>query len=313
MMESGEMHEQRVLVFDSRFVDRVRAFSKGAYTVVGAPEGEDRHAWLTRYGRGIRIAIAISSDKVDATTLDLLPDLEHIQVLSAGMEAIELDELARRGITIANSSAIHASETADLAMALMLAARRDVLTGDHWVREDRWTSEGPLPPSRSLFGAKIGIAGLGHIGEAIARRVEPFCPDIGWWGPRPKPGVPWRRHKSLLALAQAVEILFVAVRAHNDTRGLVTGEIIDALGPDGLLVNITRGFVVDEDALIAALNEGRLGQAALDVFETEPTPASRWKGVPNALLTPHFGGNTASSHARLDRYADRKVREFLDL
>jgi hydroxypyruvate reductase len=160
--------------------------------------------------------------------------------------------------------------------------------------------------ARSLSGAKVGVAGLGHIGSAIARRVEPFDTEVAWWGPRDKPGVKWRRFGSLLEMAKWADILFIAVFAHDETRGIVTREVIEALGPEGLIVNVSRGFVIDEDELIAALKDGRLGQAGLDVFETEPTPAERWAEVPNVVLAPHCAGSTINSYQTLvDRTRDR--------
>jgi len=206
-----------------------------------------------------------------------------------------------------------AGEVADFAMTMMLAARRDLIQSQQFLLDDKWKG-GWCPPSRSLVGAKVGIAGLGHIGQAIARRCEPFIPDIAWWGPRDKAGVRWPRRDSLVELAREVDILFVAVFAHPKmTRHLIDKEIIEALGADGLLVNVSRGFVVDELELIAALKDGRLGQAALDVFDPEPTDPKRWDGVPNVLLTPHIAGATRGSNVQLERHTIAKVCEFLGI
>jgi hydroxypyruvate reductase len=273
-------------------------------------DGEDKMAWLKEHGAGIEATICIGIDDWSKTVLDTLPDLKWMQVLGAGMDGMDLAEIARRGIHIENSGDVHAGEVADFAMAMMLAARRDLIQGQQYLLDDKW-KDGWCPPSRSLVDAKVGIAGLGHIGLAIAKRCEPFIPDIAWWGPRDKPGTPWPRRGSLLELAREVDILFVAVFAHNDTRGLISREIIEALGSDGLLVNVSRGFVVDELALIAALKDGRLGQAAIDVFDPEPTDPKRWQGVPNVLLTPHIAGSTQSANPRLDRHSVQRVCEFL--
>jgi lactate dehydrogenase-like 2-hydroxyacid dehydrogenase len=133
--------------------------------------------------------------------------------------------------------------------------------------------------------------GLGYIGAAIARRCEPFKLQVSWWGPRPK-DAPWPWAASLLDLARDSDILIVACPGGDETRGLVSAEVIDAVGPQGMIVNVSRGSVVDEDALIAALKAGRLRRAALDVFQTEPTPAERWADTPGTLLTPHRAGGT---------------------
>ena len=146
---------------------------------------------------------------------------------------------------------------------------------DRAMREGRWRLEDRLTPQPSLTGRRLGIVGLGHIGKAIARRAEPFKLQVGWWGPRPK-DAPWPMAESLLALAEASDVLMVAGPGGPETQGLVSREVIEAVGPQGMIVNVARGSVVDEDALIAALKAGRLRRAALDVFQEEPTPAGAW-------------------------------------
>jgi len=193
----------------------------------------------------------------------------------------------------------------------MLALRRGLFENHQWVRENRWIDEGRAPMTRSIANTRVGIAGLGWIGQAIARRTVPFKSEIAWWGPRDKPGIAWPRYDSLVELARWCDVLMVAVRAHDDTRGLIDREIIEAVGPDGTLINITRGFVVDEDALIAALKDGRLGQAGLDVFEPEPTSAARWEGVPNVLLQPHVAGATTDSIQRVINHSVDQLRKYL--
>ena len=305
--------KHRVLVFRNMMSDRLRVSAGDLFEVVGPRDNEDKMAWLQQHGRGIEATICIGIDNWDKAVLDALPDLKLMEVLSAGMDGMDLDEIARRGIHIENSGELHAGEVADFAMTMMLAARRDLIQSQQFLLDDKWKG-GWCPPSRSLVGAKVGIAGLGHIGLAIAKRCAPFIPDIAWWGPRDKPGVPWPRRDSLVDLAREVDILFVAVFAHPKmTRHLIDKEIIEALGPDGLLVNVSRGFVVDELELIAALKDGRLGQAALDVFDPEPTDPKRWDGVPNVLLTPHIAGATRGSNVQLERHTIAKVCEFLGI
>jgi lactate dehydrogenase-like 2-hydroxyacid dehydrogenase len=146
----------------------------------------------------------------------------------------------------------------------------------------------------SLKGQRLGIVGLGSIGEAVARRAEAMRMPVRWWGPREKTS-PWTRSDSLLELARDSDILVVACKADESNRGLISRAVIEALGSQGLLVNVARGQLVDETALIAALKDGRLGQAALDVFEDEPTDPARWADVPNTVLTPHTGGATTEA------------------
>ncbi len=137
--------------------------------------------------------------------------------------------------------------------------------------------------------------GLGHIGQAVAVRAEAFGMTVSWWGPNPKPDARWPRAASLLALAQDSDILVIACRADASNQKAVSAEVIEAVGPKGMIVNVARGSILDEDALIAALRSGKLGRAGLDVFAQEPTPPERWADVPNAVLTPHTAGGTTDS------------------
>ena len=167
-----------------------------------------------------------------------------------------------------------------------------------------------IAPTHSMTTLRVGVVGLGHIGRAIARRLEPFCCRIQWWGRSPQ-DVPWERVAALHDLAAQNDMLIVAIAAHDETRGLVTKEIIEALGPHGALVNISRGFVVDEAALLSALREGRLGQAGLDVFESEPDDGARWKDLSNVILSPPSSGHTIESFQILCRRAAEAVIHHL--
>ncbi len=161
------------------------------------------------------------------------------------------------------------------------------------MRAGAWTADSRLI-TPSLRGQKVGVVGLGAIGEAFATRAEALRMAVRWWGPREK-AASWPKAASLVELARDSDILVVACRADESTRGLISREVMEALGPQGLLVNVARGQLVDEDELIAALNDGRLGQAALDVYENEPTESTRWTDVPNTVLTPHTGGATTEA------------------
>lgn len=302
--------KQRVLVFSEQFRDTLARDAAGRFEVAGPSETEGPD-WFERHGAGLRLAVARGNDKVTKRELDHLPDLEHIQVLGAGMDGIDLAELDRRGISIVNSSAVHAAECADFAVAIMMAAWRGVLEGDRWVRDGGFARTGWRTWGRSLRDARLGIVGLGHIGQEIARRAEVFGMDIAWWGPRPKPDLRWPHHADLAELASWADIVMVVVKAHDETRGLISREIIEAVGQQGMIVNISRGFVVDEEALIAALKDGRLGYAALDVFDPEPTAPERWQDVPNTLLTPHIAGGPPESLVRLHRHTLEQVCAFL--
>jgi lactate dehydrogenase-like 2-hydroxyacid dehydrogenase len=239
--------------------------------------------------------------------LEGLPNLELIAVMTAGYEGVDVAWCRARGIEVTYAGGVNADDVADHAMGLLLACARDMHVQDRTIREGRWRLEDRLMPQPSLTGRRVGIVGLGHIGAAIARRCEPFKLKVSWWGPRPK-DAPWPRVESLLALAEESDILVVACPGGDATRGLISAEVIDAVGPQGMIVNVSRGSVVDEDALIAALKDGRVRRAALDVFQAEPTPAERWADVPGTLLTPHRAGGTTEGIPNMVAEALENIR-----
>ena len=246
---------------------------------------------------------------LDVALIESLPNVGLIACFTAGYDGIDLAWANERGLKVSHSPGVNHEDVADLAIGLLLAAWRGLLEGHAIVREGRWRpTEKRITPS--LAGKHLGIVGLGAIGEAVARRAETFGLKIAWWGPNQKPEARWSRAKSLVALAEASDILIVAARANDANRGLIDSAVIDALGPTGLLINVARGQLVDEDALIAALREERLGMAALDVFAAEPTPAERWAEVPNIVLSPHTGGATSAALPKMVALTRENLRRF---
>jgi len=259
---------------------------------------------------GVISAMVVAGEfPVDKPLAESLPSLGLIACFTTGYDGVDVAWARSRGLQVSHSPGVNHEDVADHAMGLVLAAWRRIATGDRQVREGGWKpTEKAITPS--LGGRRIGIVGLGDIGAAVARRAEAFGLNVSWWGPREKPEAPWPRARDLLALAAASDILVVACRASAETVGLISGPVIDALGAEGLLVNVSRGQVVDEDALIAALKAGRLGMAALDVFQTEPTPAERWEGVPNTVLTPHTAGATSGAVPKMVALTRENLRRF---
>lgn len=235
----------------------------------------------------------LSRDLVDA-----MPRLSLIACFTVGYDGVDLDLARERGIAVAHGGAANAEDVADHAIGLMIAHRRWIVEGDRHLRAGGWTIEAKTR-THSMRSARLGVVGMGAIGVAIAERAEAMRMAIGWWGPRDKPGLPWKRADSLLALAQGSDILVVAARADEHNRGMIDTAVLEALGASGLLVNVARGQLVDEAALIAALQGGRLGGAALDVFDPEPTDPAKWADVPNVVLTPHTGGATHEAVAQM--------------
>jgi lactate dehydrogenase-like 2-hydroxyacid dehydrogenase len=257
----------------------------------------------------IRALVVAGEFAVDKALAESLPNLGLIACFTAGYDGVDLAWARERGLQVTHSPGVNHEDVADHAVGLMLASWRKIVAGDRMLRAGAWRAHEKMS-SPSLTGHKVGIVGLGDIGSGIARRCEAFALDIAWWGPREKPRAPWPRAESLKALAAASDILFVACRATEETRGLITGEIMEAVGPAGLLINVSRGQVVDEDALIAALSAHRLGGAALDVFAQEPTPPDRWATVPNTVLTPHTAGATAAAVPKMVALTRENLRRF---
>jgi lactate dehydrogenase-like 2-hydroxyacid dehydrogenase len=242
--------------------------------------------------------------------LGSMPKLGLIANVSVGYDGVDVAWCRAKGIEVTHAKGLNAEDVADHALGLLISSWRNIVVGDRVVREGRWRNDDRMSARPGLNGRKVGIVGLGAIGEAVARRVEACGMSVAWWGPNPKAAA-WPRAESVLALAQASEILVVACRADASNRGLISRAVIEAVGPKGLIVNVARGSVIEEEELIAALKDGRLGRAALDVFAEEPTPPDRWADVPGTVLTPHTAGGTVESIPRMVGQAIDNVSRFL--
>lgn len=269
----------------------------------------DEDGWLAAHGAGIRVVVTSGMERLDAARLALLPDLELIAVTAAGLAGIDLAAARARGVAVTNAGALNAADVADYAVALFLSSRRNLPGADAFVRAGHWT-QGRMWPCGAIGAERVGIVGLGHIGRAVAARLVPFGCALRWWGHRPKPDAALPFEPDLLALAGWATTLVVAVAGTEGTRGLVSRPVLEALGPQGLLVNVARGFVVDEPALKDLLRKGALGAAALDVVEHEPDDGSGWTDVPNVILSPHAAGATRESLALLMGTAADNVRRL---
>ncbi|MEY4256865.1 MAG: hypothetical protein RLZZ141_2092 [Pseudomonadota bacterium] len=258
-----------------------------AYEVLRVWDLADPLDWAKGPGQRAQALIGAGEHGFAPEFYENLPNLGLVACVSVGYDAYDPVFLRGRGVELTHADSLNADDVADQAVGAALASWRLILEGDRMVRAGAWTPSyrGPLRPA--LRGKTAGIVGLGAIGLAIAKRLPAFGLEIAWWGPRPL-----RYVADLVELAKQSDILFVACRADASNVGLISQEVITALGPQGLLVNVARGSVVDETALIAALKSGALGRAALDVYEVEPTPAARWADVPNTLLTPHTAGQS---------------------
>lgn len=228
-----------------------------------------------------------------AKEMDEMPKLRIIACIGSGYEGIDVAEATRRGIKVTNAVGANAAAVADLAVALLLASIRHVATGDRLMRAGIWRGEGAAKMlfSPGVTGRKIGIIGLGAIGVKIAQRLAAFETEIGYFSRTRRDGSPYRYFETPLALAEWADAVVLAHRADESNRHMVNAELIEALGPRGHVVNITRGSAIDEEALVTALKSGKLAGAGLDVFEGEPDNIrADLRELPNVVLTPHIGG-----------------------
>lgn len=283
----------------------------GAYEVLRVWDMDDPMDFAKGPGQRVQALVGAGEHGFETAFYEAMPKLGLVACISVGYDAYDPVFLRARGVELTHADSLNADDVADQAVGAALASWRLILEGDRMVREGTWTPSyrGPLRPT--LRGKTAGIVGLGAIGLAIAKRLPAFGLEIAWWGPRAKPEQPLRHVADLTELARQSDILFVACRADASNIGLISQEVLEALGPQGLLVNVARGSVVDETALIAALTSGALGRAALDVYEQEPTPAARWADVPNVLLTPHTAGQSLEGiPAMIAQTAENLRRHF---
>jgi lactate dehydrogenase-like 2-hydroxyacid dehydrogenase len=251
--------------------------------------------WPTDRLADITAAITIGSKGLTRDQIDALPELKSIICFGVGVDGLDIAYCRQRGVQISYGPNINNEDVADVAIGLLIAVARSFTLAERTLREGKWTPPMPTPPGKRIRGKKLGIVGMGAIGQAIAARAEPFGLDIKWTGPRAKPDIKHAYEPELIALATWADILAICPRADKSTEGMISAAVIEALGENGALINVSRGSVVDEAALIAALKSGTLGAAGLDVFEEEPTPISRWADVPNTTLLPHIGGHTSAA------------------
>lgn len=271
----------------------------------------DLSAYARGEGRNTRVVITTGGSPMEEAIWDF-PNLGLISVVSVGYDGIDVERARARGIQVTTGRGANDEDVADMALGLLIAAVRDIGRGDRLVRAGEWHRPIVLPISRSVSQLRCGIVGLGAIGSAIGRRLDRgFGASVAWWGPRPKPEAPWPRAESLLALAQDSDALIVAAPATAESFHLIDAAVIAALGPAGYLVNIARGSLVDEDALLPALRSGALAGAGLDVFEREPHDGSRWRDIETAVLTPHNGGGADLAIAEIRRMCIANVTAYL--
>jgi len=251
----------------------------------------DPDALVKEVSASVRGAVTTGSSGMSSSLVEALPRLEIIGCFGTPRGTVGLAAAKGRGVIVTNTPDSISADVADLAMGLIVAVMRRIAEADRFVRAGRWLS-GLLPPGSGLGGKTCGIIGLGAIGRGIAKRAEAFGMSVCYHGPRRKEGVAYAYYPELAGLARESDCLVVACPTTPQTRNLVDARILDALGPDGYLINIARGPIVDEQALIAALREKRIAGAGLDVFWDEPRIPAELAGMEQVVLAPHIGSTT---------------------
>ncbi len=239
----------------------------------------------------IRAIAASGESRVSAELMAQLPALEVISVFGVGYDGVDVSAARERGIPVTNTPDVLTDDVADLGVALMLAVARRIPQADKFVRDGHWL-DGPLPLARKVSGARLGIVGLGRIGQAIARRATGFDMSIAYTARNRKPDCAYPYYPNAEALAREVDFLLVITPGGDGTRGLIDARVLAALGPKGYLINVARGSVVDQPALVHAVTSGLIAGAALDVFEDEPNVPPELRAHENVVLTPHMASGT---------------------
>lgn len=256
-------------------------------------EAADKPGFLAEVGGGVRGIATRGELGANRAMIEACPRLEVISVYGVGFDAVDLAACRERGIRVSNTPDVLTNDVADLGVAMMLAQSRGIIGAEAWVRDGSWAAKGLYPLKRRVWGRRAGVLGLGRIGFEVAKRLAGFDMEIAYSDVAAKEYAPdWEFIADPVALAARSDFLFVTLAASAATRHIVGAEVIAALGAEGMIINISRASNIDEEALLAALESGALGAAALDVFEGEPALNPRFLALPNVLLQPHHASGT---------------------
>ncbi|WP_019906605.1 2-hydroxyacid dehydrogenase [Methylobacterium sp. 77] len=266
-----------------------------AFTLHRADTAPDLDAFYREIGPRIRAMATGAQAPVDGTLIERLPHLEIVASFGVGYDTIDVTAAAKRGVVVTNTPDVLSDEVADLALGLLLATVREIPQADRYLRAGHWPTR-TYPLTATLRGRHVGILGLGRIGRAIAQRLEGFGVTLSYHGRRRQEDVAYGFHPTLLGMAQAVDVLIVVAPGGPGTNGIVNADVFEALGPQGIVVNVARGSLIDEPALIEALRSGTIHGAGLDVFATEPRVPEAFLGLERVVLLPHVG--SGSVHTR---------------
>ncbi|WP_454697197.1 2-hydroxyacid dehydrogenase [Arthrobacter humicola] len=285
---------------------------RSEYDAVRLPDSTpEREEFLQHHGGSFEVAVTSGKFGVGPDLMRALPGLRAVINFGVGYDTTDVAQAARRGITVSNTPDVLNDCVADTAIALYLDVLRRVSAADRFVRRGDWLSKGNFPLATRASGKRVGILGLGRIGRVIARRLEGFDCEISYHSRNPVDGVSYEYKASPRELAAGCDVLIVAAAGGSGSAKLVDADVIDAIGSDGYLINIARGTVVDEDALVAALLAGRLAGAGLDVFAEEPKVPEDLLALDNVVLLPHLGSGTHETRAAMAELTLANLRQFV--
>jgi hydroxypyruvate reductase len=290
----------KVLIY-SRFPKAMMLRIGERFELLDAGGKPPREIFTAEQLSDVTAMITAGGTPLGAAMMDMMPKLAAIVCYGTGYDGVDLAAAAQRNIAVGHSPAANAASVADLAVTLMLAVTRRLLPADNYVRSGNWSDGKPSPlmrPQPGNPGRRVGVYGMGEIGRKIAARVAAFETEVGYFS-RSRHDVPYQYLPSLEALAEWCSVLMIAVRAGADTTHAVDAGILQKLGKDGYIVNISRGSVIDQAALVAALAGEQIAGVGLDVYAKEPHAPDALTAFPNVVLTPHVGGHTIESHVAM--------------
>jgi lactate dehydrogenase-like 2-hydroxyacid dehydrogenase len=281
------------------------------YDALALPLTAGREDFLAEHGASVKAIVDAGQAPVDAELMGALPNLGAIIHCMDGYDTIDIDAARRLGIGVSNTADAASDSVADTAVGLMLMTVRGFGAAERYARAGRWSVDGPYPLTQAVTGSRVGILGLGHIGSAIAHRLAGFNCVIAYHNRHELPGPAYPYAPSAVDLAKSVDVLVVATTGGKDAPPLVTRDVLEALGPDGYLINIARGSVVDEQALVELLAQGRLAGAGLDVVAHEPDVPQQLREMDNVVVLPHVGTATAQARAAMTALTLRNLNQYL--
>ncbi len=277
----------------SNMMPHIQQALEASHTLHRLYEASDRDAFLA--GIADRIEAIATMGKADAALIDALPNLKIISSFGVGYDGVDAAHAASRNIFVTNTPDVLNDDVSNMAVMLMLTCSRRFAESERYARSGRWQNEGDPPLARAIKSRQVGILGLGRIGKDIARKLEVFGCKISYYGRHKQDNQPYRFYDNLASMARDVEFLIAICPGGAETQGIVGAEVLEALGPDGTFINVARGSVHDEAALIAALKSGSLGHAGLDVFAAEPAIPAELRNLDNVTLQPHQGSATVET------------------